>query len=171
MQYSFVRRAQTVKTDSFCRMRKAFPGFRCFLNEISGRKPAVSRFCAKRKSGRLPAFYARKAGWIEMTEKKDCLRESSLLRSPDLFFSFFQSIFLSQKGEGMDDSRNNRSGCLEEIFNLLLTFAFLQFFLNLFYPPPEKYTSEGKPRTSGCMKALGILCCLIILGTILKTCA
>ena len=116
-------------------------------------------------------LYARKAGWIEMTEKKDCLRESSLLRSPDLFFSFFQSIFLSQKGEGMDDSRNNQSGCLEEIFNLLLTFAFLQFFLNLFYPPPEKYTSEGKPRTSGCMKALGILCCLIILGTILKSCA
>ena len=37
----------------------------------------------------------------------------------------------------MDDSRNNQSGCLEEIFNLLLTFAFLQFFLNLFYPPPK----------------------------------
>ena len=25
-----------------------------------------------------------------MTEKKDCLRESSLLRSPDLFFLFFK---------------------------------------------------------------------------------
>lgn len=71
----------------------------------------------------------------------------------------------------MEDNRNNSGGCLGEIFNLLLSFAFLQFFLNLFYPEQKKCTPDGKARTSGCMIVLGILCCLVFLGAILKACA
>ena len=70
----------------------------------------------------------------------------------------------------MEENENQQNGCFSEILNLLLAFVFLQVFLDLFYPEQKNITSDGKTRTSRCMIVLGIICCLIFLGAILKTC-